>query len=99
MARASSGTTSRWLTWYGGRPESVTLSCIWTTGCSFTYMLVCLAEIVSARQTNMYVNEQPVVQMQLNVTLSGRPPYQVSHREVVPLLALAMIQPGHSVPV
>ena len=61
--------------------------------------LVGRAEIVSASQTSMYVNEQPVVQMQLNVMLPGRPPYQVSHREVVPLLALAMIQPGHSLPV
>ena len=61
--------------------------------------LVGQAEIVSASQTSMYVNDQPVVQMQLNVTVSGRSPYLVSHREVVPLLAIAMIQPGRSLPV
>jgi hypothetical protein len=61
--------------------------------------LVGRAEIVSATQTSMYVNDQPVVQMQLNVTVPGHPPYPVSHREVVPLLALAMVQPGRSLPV
>jgi hypothetical protein len=61
--------------------------------------LVGRAEIVSATQTSMYVNEQPVVQLQLNVSVPGRAPYQVSHREVVPLLSLAVIQPGHSLPV
>ena len=61
--------------------------------------LVGRAEIVSASLTSMYVNDQPVVQMQLNVMVPGHAPYQVSHREVVPLLALAMVQPGHSLPV
>jgi hypothetical protein len=61
--------------------------------------LVGRAEVVSASQTSMYVNEQPVVQLQLNVMLPGRPVYQVSHKEVIPLLAIASIQPGHTVPV
>lgn len=57
------------------------------------------AEIVSVAQTGMYVNEQPQVRMQLNVTVPGRMPYSVSHSEVVPLLALGMITPGHVLPV
>jgi hypothetical protein len=47
----------------------------------------------------MYVNERPMVRLQLNVNVPGRAPYVVQHSEVIPLIALGMITPGSSLPV
>lgn len=57
------------------------------------------ATIVGLDSTSMYVNNQPVAKLTLNVQLPGRAPYTVEKREVIPLLALGMIQPGSSIPV
>jgi hypothetical protein len=57
------------------------------------------ATVLGLASTNMYVNEQPVAKLTLSVQLPGRAPYTVERREVVPLLALAMIAPGSTVAV
>jgi hypothetical protein len=57
------------------------------------------ATIIGVESTNMYVNNQPMAKLTLNVQLPGRPAYVVEKREVVPLLALGQITPGASLPV
>ena len=57
------------------------------------------ATVVGLASTSMYVNEQPVAKLTLNVQIPGRAPYTVEKREVIPLLALGMITPGSSLPV
>ena len=57
------------------------------------------ARITSVRQTNVMVNNQPVIAFELLVAIPGRPEYPARHREVVPLIRLGQVQPGTSVAV
>lgn len=57
------------------------------------------ATVLSAAETGVYINERPMVRLQLNVNVPGRAPYTVEHSEVIPLIALGMITPGSSLPV
>jgi len=57
------------------------------------------AQIVGLTQTSMYVNNQPVVEMQLQVTTAMRPPYVVTRRETVPLIMVGRLTSGHPLPV
>lgn len=57
------------------------------------------ATVIGAAETGMYVNERPMVELTLNVTVPGRPPYAIEHREVIPFIALGMITPGSIVAV
>jgi hypothetical protein len=52
------------------------------------------ARIVSVAETGLTVNDAPQVDMVLEVAISGRPPYQVRHRELVPRLALGRLTDG-----
>ena len=57
------------------------------------------ATVVAAAQTGALVNFNPVVRLDLLVTLPGRPPYPVAVETVVPQIHLARVQRGASVPV
>ena len=57
------------------------------------------ATIVSLEQTGMYVNENPQVEMQLDVAVEGMAPYSATHRQVLAMIAIPQFQPGSSVPV
>jgi hypothetical protein len=52
------------------------------------------AQITGLSQTGMYINYQPQIQMNLLVSLPGRPPYGATHKEVVPLILLSRLAPG-----
>lgn len=57
------------------------------------------ARIESLAETGMLINNRPMVRMTLYVTVPGRAPYTLEHKEVVPLIALGMIAPGSTLPV
>jgi hypothetical protein len=57
------------------------------------------AQILGLTQTGMYVNYQPVVQMQLEITTAMRPPYVVTRRETVPQIMLGRLTSGQPLPV
>jgi hypothetical protein len=57
------------------------------------------ARIVSAEQTGMYMNENPLVEMDLDVTVGGRPPYRVHHKDWIPLIMLGTLSSGLALPV
>ena len=57
------------------------------------------AVISDIRQTGMWVNENPQVEMDLQVTVDGIPPYTTTHRQVIEQIAIPRFQPGQTVPV
>jgi hypothetical protein len=57
------------------------------------------AQIVGMQQTNFYVNDQPVVDLQLAITTPTLPPYTITKRETVPLLMLGRLSNGRPLPV
>jgi hypothetical protein len=57
------------------------------------------AVITAVRQTGMYVNENPQVEMDLQVTVDGLEPYTATHRQVIAQIAIPQFQPGATVPV
>jgi hypothetical protein len=57
------------------------------------------AAIDSVADTGMFVNEAPVLELSMTVTIPGRPPYPVKHRQLVSHAALARFQPGSVLPV
>lgn len=57
------------------------------------------ARILQIGETGMYVNNNPAVDILLEVHPQDRPPYQVQTRMVVSLIRLSAIQPGNVVPV
>jgi hypothetical protein len=57
------------------------------------------AQILSAKQTGTYVNEQPLVRLKLHVEGDGITPYEVDKRVIVPLIALGMLSSGKPLPV
>jgi hypothetical protein len=56
-------------------------------------------QIVGMTQTGMYLNENPQIGLQLMVSVPGRNPYQVEVRQFVPLMLLARMQVGATLPV
>ena len=58
-----------------------------------------MATITALRQTGTFVNENPEVEMDLQVSVEGMAPYAVTHRQVLALIAVPQFQPGASVPV
>jgi hypothetical protein len=52
------------------------------------------ASILEARQTTELINFEPVVELDLNVILDGRPPYPLTVRQPVAQLYLAKVQAG-----
>jgi hypothetical protein len=57
------------------------------------------AIVTALRDTGMTVNENPQVELDLDVTVEGMPVYPVTHRQVISRLAIAGFQPGATVPV
>ncbi len=57
------------------------------------------ASIVGMRQTGVTMNEQPQVELQLQVQIPGRQPYQITKKEYVPLMLLGALTSGRPLPV
>ena len=45
-------------------------------------------------QTGMYLNEQPQFDLQLMVTVPGKPPYPARHKSFVPLMLIGRVTSG-----
>ena len=57
------------------------------------------ATIDGVSDTGMFVNEAPVLELDMTVTVPGREPYKAKHRQLVSHAALARFQPGAVMPV
>lgn len=57
------------------------------------------ATITAVRDTGMTVNDNPSIEMDLQVQVAGGAPYPVTHQQVVSRLAIGNFQPGASVAV
>jgi hypothetical protein len=57
------------------------------------------AFVMNAAQTSMYVNGQPVVQLQLQVSTPTQAPYVVNKRETVPAMMMGRLSSGQPLPV
>jgi hypothetical protein len=57
------------------------------------------AQIVGMNQTSLYVNGQPVMELQLQVTTAMHAPYVVSRRETVPSSMMGRLASGQPLPV
>jgi hypothetical protein len=57
------------------------------------------ARILSMRQTGVYMNEQPQIELTLEVTSSMQGPYQVVMKEYVPMMLLGTLTSGAPLPV
>jgi hypothetical protein len=58
-----------------------------------------LATVKAIRQTGVMVNDNPQVELDLEVNVEGLTPYAATHRQVIALVAIGGFQPGASVPV
>ena len=57
------------------------------------------ATIEAVSDTGMFVNEAPVLALDMTVSIPGREPYRTTHRQLVSHAALARFQPGSVMPV
>ena len=57
------------------------------------------ATVTSLSDTGTMVNNAPVMEMDLTVTVPGRDPYTVKHRQLVAFAAMGNFQPGSTFPV
>ena len=57
------------------------------------------ATIRSMRDVGVVVNEMPLIEMDLQVEVPDRDPYEVTHRQVIPHSSLGALQLGETVPV
>jgi len=57
------------------------------------------ARVLSAEFTGTTMNEVPYMRMDLEVTIPGRPPYQVEHKDYVPIGRQFMLGPHATIPV
>ena len=57
------------------------------------------ATITAVRDTGMTVNDNPSIEMDLQVQVAGGAPYPVTHQQVVSRLAIGNFQPGASITV
>jgi hypothetical protein len=57
------------------------------------------ATVSGVRQTGIFVNNNPECELDLQVVVDGGVPYEVTHRQVLAMVALPGFQPGASVPV
>ncbi len=58
-----------------------------------------LAKLMVVEQSGTQVNDQPMLHLRMMVEVPGQSPYAVLHREVVPQIRLAQLQPGIQLPV
>ena len=52
------------------------------------------ATVTAIQDTGTRINESPVVELDLMVTVAGREPYPVKHRQVISPVVMANFQPG-----
>jgi hypothetical protein len=52
------------------------------------------ATITSLTQTGLFLNENPQVEMNLMITVTGKPPYAATRKEFVPLIMLGRLSSG-----
>jgi hypothetical protein len=57
------------------------------------------AKVLQANETGTYINNQPMVWMELQVDLPGRDPYFMEKKMVVPYLQIDQVRPGSNVEV
>jgi hypothetical protein len=57
------------------------------------------ATVTSISDTGTMLNNAPVMELDLQVQVPGRDPYQVKHRQLVALSAIPNFQPGKTFPV
>ena len=57
------------------------------------------ATVAALRDTGVTVNDNPQVELELDVTVEGTPVYRVTHRQIISRLAVGGFQPGAIVPV
>jgi hypothetical protein len=57
------------------------------------------ATVTALNDTGTMVNNAPVMEIDLNVTVPGRDPYPVKHRQLVAFAAMGNFQPGSTFPV
>ncbi len=57
------------------------------------------AQILATRETGVRVNNQPQLELQLQVAVAGHQPYAAIHREVVSMVHLGRLTPGTSLTV
>jgi hypothetical protein len=57
------------------------------------------ARVVSVGQTGMLINNNPVIEFDLEVTLPGMAPYRTTTRSTVPMIALPRVMPGARLPI
>lgn len=57
------------------------------------------ATVTARRDTGVVVNENPEVELELQVSVDGGPRYPVTHRQIISRLVTANFAPGSSVPV
>lgn len=90
LTAAILGITGIALIWFGLRSRRSALDAdrIATTGLAGT------ASITGLTQTGMSLNDQPQVEMELLVSIPGRPAYQARRKEFVPLILLGRLSSG-----
>ena len=57
------------------------------------------ATVPALRDTGVTINDNPQVELDLDVAVAGMPVYPVTHRQVISRLAIAGFQPGATLPV
>ena len=57
------------------------------------------ATVTALRDTGVTINDNPQVELDLDVAVEGMPVYPVTHRQVISRLAIAGFQPGATLPV
>ena len=57
------------------------------------------ATVIAINDTGTMVNNAPVMELDLTVTVPGREPYPVKHRQLIALSQIPNFQPGRSFPV
>jgi hypothetical protein len=57
------------------------------------------ATILSLQDTGMRINDNPRVQVELEIEVAMRPPYRVTKSVTIPLIRLSQVQVGSKVPV
>ena len=57
------------------------------------------ATVTALRDTGVTINDNPQVELDLDVAVQGMPVYPVTHRQVISRLAIMGFQPGATLPV
>ena len=65
-----------------------------TTGTLYTTGLQGTATVEGLNDTGQVVNNAPVMEIDMKVTVPGKEPYSVKHRQIVAHAAMANFQPG-----